>query len=97
MSGGKSYPDLERKVKHHDHSRGRPQRRHRFAGRCVPPDGLEVRVEVKGATKRDWDIFFRHCVGIAEDEPQVSRNIHDYMVRAVEEHARATKSVRLQR
>ncbi|MFA0732864.1 MAG: hypothetical protein LKKZDAJK_001528 [Candidatus Fervidibacter sp.] len=61
------------------------------------PDGLEVRVEVKGATKRDWDIFFRHCVGIAEDEPQVSRNIHDYMARAVKEHARATKSVRFQR
>jgi predicted DNA-binding antitoxin AbrB/MazE fold protein len=61
------------------------------------PDGLEVRVQVKRPSKRDWDAFFRHCVGIADDDPQVSRNIHDYVAKAVEKHARSTKTERSER
>ncbi len=55
------------------------------------PDGIEVEVRLKRPSKRDWETFMANCVGIAEDEPDVSRKFHRYFAKAVMGHVAAKK------
>ncbi len=55
------------------------------------PDGIEVEVKFRRPSKRNWEKFMTNCVGIGDDDPNVSRNHHRYFANAVRGHATAKK------
>ena len=55
------------------------------------PDGVEVEVKVRVPSKREWEKFVDNCVGVAEDDPDVSRKHHSYLAKAVRKHVPAKK------
>jgi hypothetical protein len=55
------------------------------------PDGVEVEVRLRRPSKRDWEKFLANCVGVGDDEPNVSSNHHRYFANAVRGHVTAKK------
>jgi len=55
------------------------------------PDGVEVEVKFRRPSKRNWEKFMTNCVGIGDDDPDVSRNLHRYFANAVRGHVTVKK------
>ncbi|MFN4179727.1 MAG: HU family DNA-binding protein [Armatimonadota bacterium] len=56
-----------------------------------PKTGETVKGRVRRPSKQDWEKFIAHCIGITEDDPDVSIRHHRYFAKAATKDATAKK------